>query len=137
MREGLPFTNHALERIKKRRVTPEEVKLVIRYGAESHGEDSRYSFYRIGDRLAKKLSAKGLSVENVKNLMIVVANEDGSIVTVYPRSDSGLFPRPKHKKRWHQKRDHEARVKSGVRSKLKKASKDTVRRITDLLNRQV
>ena len=137
IRKGLPFTDHALERMSQRGVTPEDIKLVIRHGAESFSVNSRNSYYRIGDKIAKKLAKRGIETEKVKNLVIVVAS-DGSIVTVYPRSDSGLMPRPKRRKRWNQKRDHEHRVKNGVSAKsLKRASKAVVRRITDLIERQV
>lgn len=99
LRDGLPFTDHALERLQERRVTPAQVELVIRLGAELYSEETRYSFYRIGDKLAETLSAKGIDVEGVKNLVVVVASATGAIVTVYVRSESGLFPKAARGKR--------------------------------------
>lgn len=95
-RYGLILTNHAIQRMTERRISPKQVKEVIATGQPEYAYEGliRYSYPR---RLTHDHWLAWAKKRALDDLVILVAKNKGCVVTVYREADpddlfTDLFP---------------------------------------------
>lgn len=93
-------SRHALERMSRRRVSPDEVDTVLALGRRVH---TRGAVIRVvGRRELERVAEVGADLDRLNGLHIVCSTDETTILTVYRNHDfRDLRPRYRRKRRWH------------------------------------
>jgi HSP90 family molecular chaperone len=75
------MSDHAMKRMFERSLSPKTVRLTLRHGEPTYGEDVR--IYRVGK---KQVSHVGHRIRQAEGVQIVV-DHGGTVVTLYRSSD--------------------------------------------------
>ena len=86
------FTDHALERIRRRGIRRDEVAKVLTHGRQVHTR--RADIFVVGRKEVRDGLERGIRLAELEGLHVVCASESGVVMTAYRNSDlRGLRPR--------------------------------------------
>jgi len=83
---NLRKTNHAQARSRQRGIPEEAVPFIMVYGSEEKapGRATKYRLdKRAMDQRIHELKREMQMIEKLKNVTLIVGNDDGSVITVY------------------------------------------------------
>lgn len=79
------LTSHADARMGSRRISRDDVAVVLSYGRESHVRGA--VIYALGREEAACCRDDGLRVDRLEGLQVVCAADSGAVITAYRNSD--------------------------------------------------
>lgn len=93
------LTQHAWERMSRRRLSFEAIQLVLNYGRTAHLRGA--TIFAVGRKEAERYRLDDIELSSVEGVQVVCTNE-GSILTVYRNQDlRGLRPRLRRTRHHH------------------------------------